>query len=239
MKKIIILIAVLTISFSCKKELKSSSINSFYITGHIDSIFENTKVFLKIQENKTIILLDSTQIINGSFIFSGNNNNPSVFGIYIDSLKSSIGFFIENDSVTIDVNKDNISESKVSGSKLNDQYLEYIKKSNQILSKTNYLFPIFQKARAENDVDKLNEIYEKMKVINNENTQFALNYAKEHRNSYIAAFALHSILNDYSTSKDSIFNVYNNFSENVKKGDFAIEILVFIESKSILDNIKN
>ncbi len=225
--------------FSCNDSSKKVPQKRFYIIGNTDNITNKTKVVLKTQENNTIITLDSTLVRNGIFEFEGEIDKPSVYGIYIDSLKNSIGFFIENDSIIIDVNKNNLSDSKINGSKLNNQYLNYIKSSNQIISKTNLLYPIFQKARAENNVERLNKINEKMEAINAENILFTLNYAKKHPNSYIAAFALHSVLNDSSISKDSIFSIYNSFSDEVKAGDFAIATLIFIETESILDTIKN
>ncbi len=224
--------------FSCSNSSKKDHQKRFYIIGNTNELIDNTNVFLKTQENKTIFTLDSTLIKNGTFEFEGEIYKPSVYGIYIDSLKNSIGFFLKNDSIIIDVNKDNLSDSKITGAKLNDQYLNYTKNVNQIVSKTNLLYPIFQKARAENDVQKLDEINKKMQTINNKKTLFALNYAKEHPDSYIAAFALHSVLNNNSISKDSIFSIYNRFSDEVKEGDFAIETLIYIENKSILDTIE-
>ncbi|HBS11860.1 MAG TPA: hypothetical protein DEO36_04850 [Flavobacteriaceae bacterium] len=239
MKKIIFLFFFIMCVISCNNYPKKEHQKLFFIIGNTNDFADNTKVFLKKQENNTISLIDSTQIINDRFKFSGIIEKPSVFGIYIDSLKGQIGLFLENDSVLIDVNQNNLSKSKITGSKLNNQYLDYIKRSNQILSKTNLLYPLFQKSRAENDAEKLNEINAKMKAINAENVQFSLDYAKKYSNSYIAAFILQSLLNDESIHKDTIASIYNNFSYEVKKSDFAMETLIFIENKNKLDDIKN
>jgi len=239
MKRIIFLFFLIIYLFSCNNYPKKDHQKVFFIIGNANGLIDNTKVFLKKQENKTIILLDSTQIKNGNFTFNGIIDKPSVYGININNIKGQIGLFLKNDTITININKDSLSDSKITGSKLNDQYLNYIKSVNQIISKTNLLYPIFQKARAENDVEKLNEINKKMQAINAEKTTFALNYAKKHPESYIAAFALHSVLNDNSIPKDSVQSIYNRFSNEVKEGDFAIEISIYLENKSILDTIIN
>ena len=44
-------------------------------------------------------------------------------------------------------------------------------------------------------MDKLEEINAQMRAINEENTVFALQYAKQHPDSYISALALQSVLN--------------------------------------------
>jgi len=239
MKNKIIIFFFIIFIFSCNNILKNKPNHKFHITGTTNNITDNTKVFLKIQENKTIITLDSTLVKNGIFQFEDKIIKPSVFGIYIDSIKSNLGFFIKNDSITIEINKDNLSDSKITGSKLNNQYLNYVKSINQIVSETNLLYPIFQKARAENNVQKLNEINKKMQAINNKKNLFALNYAKEHADSYIAAFALHSVINDNAISKDTILTIYNRFSDEVKEGDFAIEILIYLENEGLFVPIKN
>ncbi|WP_321974806.1 DUF4369 domain-containing protein [Aureibaculum sp. 2210JD6-5] len=225
--------------FSCDEDFNKKNDNSFYIFGKVDNIEDSTKIYLKVQESNKIIPLDTTYAIDGTFQFMGKINKPEVYGIYIDSIKSSVGLFIQNDSVFIDINRDKLSDSKIKGSELNDQYLSFIKKSNEILSKINYLFPLFQKARTENDVDKLNEINKKIEAIHKENTTFVLNFARENPDSYIAAFALQTLLKNKYTSKDTIASIYNNFTHNVKKGDFAIEILLYLENQESLENIEN
>ncbi|QCX39149.1 DUF4369 domain-containing protein [Aureibaculum algae] len=238
--KYLILIIILTCSlFSCDKNYINNEENSFYIFGKFDTISDSTKVFLKIQESNKIIPIDTVYIINNAFQFNGEITKPEVFGIYIDNIKGSIGLFIQNDSVFIDVDKNRLSNSIIKGSELNDDYLDFVKKSNEIISRTNYLFPLFQKARTENDFKSLNEINKKMEAIHQENISFVLNYAKDNSDSYIAAFALKTLLRDKSISVDTIASIYNNFSHDVKKGDFAIEILLYLESQEALNNIDN
>jgi len=239
MKKLFLLSFVLLFLISCENDFNESNFKRFYIEGNIENVYNNYKVFLKIQESNTIISLDTTSINNGKFIFSGSIDRPAVYGIYIDSLQDVIGLFMENDSIIIDVDPKSLSNSKISGSTLNKEYLDFLLQSNQIVSKMNVLFPIFQKARSENNVEKLKEINKKMQDINSEKTQFALKYAKSHSDSYIAAFALQSVLKDHTIPKDTIANIYNNFSKYVKKGDFAIETLLFIEGSNELNNNSN
>ncbi len=69
-----------------------------------------------------------------------------------------------------------------------------------------------------------------MRAINEENTRYALQYAKQHPDSYIGAFALHSILNVPSINNDTIAKVYNNFSDYVKKGDLSVEIANYLDN---------
>lgn len=222
--------------FSCD-DYHSENINSnYFINGQSKNTTDGTNVYLKVQESNKIIPLDTTQIINNTFQFKGKVDRPEIYGIYIDSLEGSIGLFMENDSISIAVNKNNLNESKIYGSNTNDQYLNFVKKSNTIISETKSLFPLFQKARSENDIEKLTKINNKIEEIYKENLMFTLQFARDNPDSYVAAFALQSLLKEKSVHKDTIAAIYNNFSHEVKKGDFSIEILLYLENQESVKN---
>ncbi len=239
MKKIILYAITVLLFYSCKKSSEKINSDGFIINGTIESIYNNTNVYLKTQENELLTILDSTIIANEKFEFKGKIEKPIVYGIYIDNIKGAIGIFMENKTITVEAYKDSLATSKISGSKTNDDYLDFIKQSNQIISKMNVLFPVFQKARAENDAEKLKEINKKMQEISNTNTVFTLAYAKQHSDSYIGALALHSVIRIPTIEKDTVAKIYNNFSEYVKKGDFALKTKIYLETVKTLDSIKN
>lgn len=230
-QKIIIISFLITSIFSCNTREKIEIGNGFIISSSIKKNNLNAKkAFLKKQEFGNLIIIDSTTITNGEFQFKGKINSPSIYGIYIEGIEGVIGLFMENTQINIEVNIDNLEQSKITGSKTNDDYVEFIRNSNKIVSKMNVYFPEFQKARAENNIEKLEEINSKMKEINNENTNYIVKYAKNNSNSYISAVALNSILSIPTISKDTIRNIYNNFSDYVKKGDISREIEFFLQT---------
>jgi len=239
MTKNIFLALIICFFLACKEESSSSLTNNYTIRGTISQIDDGKGVYLKAQENGILVTIDSTIIENGSFEFTGSIDRPIVYGIFVDSLKDAVGLFMENKKITIDVYKDSLASSKVNGSRTNDEYLDFVKRSNQIISKMNVLFPVFQKARAENDVEKLREINNKMQEISNENTAFMLTYAKQHPDSYIGAMALQSVIRIPSIHRDTILKIYNNFSNYVKSGEFAIETALFLETPIKQDSIYN
>lgn len=230
MNKLILILIYIFLLASCQESENKKYKNGFILIGSIDETLNGNWVYLKTQENKKIRVKDSTIIRNGKFEFEGDIDRPMVYGIYIEEIKGLIGIFMENDTIYIEAYKDSLEKSKITGSKTNDNYINFIKNSNKIVSKMNHLFPVFQKARSENNVIKLEEINAQMKAINEENTRYALQYAKQHPESYIGALALHSILNVTSIHNDTIAKVYNNFSDYVKKGDLSVEIANYLDN---------
>ena len=96
MKNLIIFIFLILSFFSCDEHFNKRQNDGFYIFGKSKGILDSTKVYLKVQESNKIITLDTTDVISNTFQFKGYINKPEVFGIYIDSIKGSIGLFIEN-----------------------------------------------------------------------------------------------------------------------------------------------
>lgn len=222
MRKLFFLLFIFLLACQGKYDRKMSR---FEIKGLIDPEYNNKMVRMFSQEGGSLEKIDSTKIMNGGFLFIGKLDRPEVYGITIDGMDGELGIFMENSPIFIDVNTKMIEKSKVSGSNTHDQFVNYINSSNKITSKMNLLYPAFQKARAEDDVQKLEEINLKMKEIINENTEFALQYAEQHPDSYVAAYALYSVMQMDSVSRDTSLSIYNNFTPYVKKGDFAMDIL--------------
>ena len=239
MKKIILLLIFMFSFLSCQNSEKKSYPNGYLLTGTTERSLNGEKVLLKTQENKRIKILDSTYINDGKFKFEGIIDKPEVYGIFIDSIKGAIGLFMENTAIIIEANIKDLSSSKIIGSKMNDDYLEFVNESNKIISKMNILFPEFQKARAENDAEKLEEINKKMQIINDKNSAFILSYTRGNPNSYVSAVALQSILRIPSIHKDTIANIYSKFSDYVKKGDYSKEIEIYLNTPINLDSIQN
>ncbi|HHC80919.1 MAG TPA: DUF4369 domain-containing protein [Flavobacteriia bacterium] len=237
MKNFLLYILTSFLFFSCQENLKDAKANRFVISGTIQGIEDATKVYLETRESGVLLILDSTTIRNGKFRFEGTIDKPSVYGILIEDVKGTIGILMENKNISIEAYKDSLSSSKIVGSNTNDEYLNFVHQSNQIVSKMNVLFPVFQKARSENDVKVLDSINKKMQAINNQNTAFALHYARQHPNSYVGAIALHSVIRVPTISKDTILKIYSHFSDSIKRGDFAIETLHFIQTSTKRDSI--
>lgn len=223
-----LILFLLAILMSCQFRQDGKNLN-FSIEGYVDTLYNNKKVFLFSQEGSSHRKIDSTKITNGKFLFKGSIKRPKVYGIAIESIDNILGLFMENSPIFIDVDTKKIEKSKVSGSSTHDQFVNYIDSSTKITSRMNLLYPVFQKARAEDDIQKLEEINFKMKEIINENTEFALQYAEQHPDSYVAAYALFSVMQMDLISRDTLFRIYNNFTPYVKKGDFAMDILLNLQ----------
>lgn len=148
MKRILIICSLLLgIIIGCSK-----TPSSYTISGKLNGITEG-KIKLQKRSERKLITIDSTQIQQGSFTFSGTINSPEMYFLKIDEQETPIRFFAEASKITINGHIDSLGFVRVTGSnsqdilnsvgyelnsfvekqqELSNQYLEARKKGNKI-----------------------------------------------------------------------------------------------------------
>lgn len=217
---------------ACTSE-NGESVHNYVILGKTSDSLNHKTAVLSFQENKQFTPMDTAILQNGNFTFSGRLDRPVVANVRIENTKNSLSFFMEKDSVFLNINSEDLSKSTVEGSELHSAYLDFIAQNNKILGKMKLYYPLLQKARSENDPEKLRTVHQKIAAVQKEKNNFVLNYAKNHPNSYIGAFALYTLLGEKSIPMDTISDVLSSFSVPVRKSDFAIQTLIYLDNEKI------
>jgi hypothetical protein len=203
---------------SIKKETVKTQItaNSFEIKGIVKNLVTN-KVFLnKIIEN-SLYPIDSAAVSANKFNFKGFVEYPERFAFTFQNYASASIIIIENVTFEVTINGEDISEPIINGSPMNELMKNYQNESKKIFQEISYLFPQFQKARLENDVDKLKEINILMKEIEKEHENFTFSFIQKNKNSFIAPMLLRDQLKLSSIDSLKIKNTYNLLPLEIKK----------------------
>jgi len=88
--------------------------------------------------------------------------------------------------------------------------------SKKIFKKIEYLFPKFQKARLENDVETLKILNDEMTIIENEYFNFTYDYLSKNPTSFVSAMILRDQLKLTKIDTSRIINGYHKLSDEVK-----------------------
>ncbi len=228
LKKIILLSLILTVLSSCEKEKKPPiKMDSYVVSINIDNV-DGNKVYL--QDLNTSTLIDSTLVKDGSAIFKGKIAVPERYLITIENVFGGKIIILENDSINVYVKDKDLLKASISGSKLNNELNDVLKKTEKIYSKLNLFYPDLQRARIENDADKLASIKHKMKGIVQENLDFHFNYVQKNPNSFVSAMILRDLIKRDSIDTNKVENLFNSFSSEVKKSSDAQKIALFLET---------
>ena len=110
---------------SCSKQ-ESSPNKSYQIHGEITGINDGNIKLVKLNlVNNEQINVDSTQIKNGKFSFSGKVKSPYLHTLILDDTLGKIHFFLENKKIKIIGNIDNLDHTKIIGSREDSLFHSY------------------------------------------------------------------------------------------------------------------
>ena len=110
--------------FSCNS--KKENIDSYIVDANIEGIETGYAQLAKLDLiTNERVNVDSTEIKNGKFSFTGEMKNPYLHTIFINGNSDKIHFFLENSKINITANIKNIENAKIIGSREDSLFHSY------------------------------------------------------------------------------------------------------------------
>lgn len=235
MKKISLLLVATVVLISCSKVGKGE----YLITGTAKGIENGKTLVLESQSpiGNGLIAIDTVKIQNEKFEIKGKVTEPSFHLLQLESTAGKepygkVVFILEEGEIAIEINKDTISKTKVSGTYNNDEYFNF----NEDLIKLQKKLVDFQKtntkamttAQQTNDtavINKLMKEYSKIQeVVQVDSKKKYETYAETHPKSFITALILQGMLGDPTVDIKKAEKLYNGLEESLKKTKPGIAI---------------
>lgn len=231
MIKQLLLLSICIVGFiSCKKEDGINSNNGGYTITINAELTDDTKAYLHKFNTGDVQKIDSTTFINHTTTFTGQIVYPERYLITIDEVFGGLVLIVENDSISIVVKNKDLINAQITGSQLNKELQIYKANLDKIYSKVDALFPEMQRARLENNADKLKNISSKMQGIETESIEYSFEYASEKLDSYISAIILNDLSMRDSIDLSRITTLYKKIAVKVKESPDAKELNAFLNS---------
>lgn len=203
-KNLVIILLVVLMGASCSTPVK----NEFNITGTIDTVFDGM-VYLQRRINAPMISVDSTQLNNGKFSFSGTVDYPEVYYINIPGTKSLVPFFIEPAEIAININTKNIDKTSINGSKTQQQYDRYLDALDQFNAQVRENYQMFVKAKEIGDEQKAFYFDSLVNAFDAQRAEFSKTYVMENNKSFISPYITYR--NSWNYDMAELDNTVNNF----------------------------
>ena len=233
MKKIILLLSATVVLVACSKVGKGE----YIISGTAKGIENGKTVILETQDETGVVAKDTVKVENGKFEMKGKITEPAFYTIKLEGAQAPIPFILENgEEVTIEINKDSIQKSKVSGTYNNDEYVKFNEELTKVQKKLvdfqTKNTPAMQAAQQAKDTATINKLMQEFGRIQQEvgvttKTKY-LTYAETHPKSFISVLILQGVLNDPSTDikkAEAMFNKLEESLQNTKPGKAVKEAL--------------
>jgi hypothetical protein len=233
MKKIILLLSATIVLVACSKVGKGE----YLISGTAKGIENGKTVILETQDETGVVAKDTVKVENGKFEMKGKITEPAFYTIKLEGAQAPIPFILENgEEVTIEINKDSIQKSKVSGTYNNDEYVKFNEELTKVQKKLvdfqTKNTPAMQAAQQAKDTATINKLMQEFGKIQQEvgiaSKAKYLTYAETHPKSFISVLILQGVLNDPSTDikkAEAMFNKLEESLQNTKPGKAVKEAL--------------
>ena len=222
MKKLIF--KVLGLSFLFFLNSCGSSDNQFELIGNAD-VSDGTMIYvLQADQNNQPYIKDSTSVQSNSFKFKGVSSTPQISYIQVEGVNGYVLAILENGDIKADIDKDDISNSKVYGTKSNDDFIKYKSETKSLVDVMNNISSEAQNAIMSGDVVTAMELEKEYNSKEREVMLYEWDFIVDNLDSYMSALLLEVFMIENKVNKDSIIDVYESFSNRIKVSDVGKNI---------------
>ncbi len=231
MKKLILLLSATVFLISCSK-------NKYVISGTVKGIENGKTVIMETQDaaGMGLIAVDTVKIENGKFEITGKALEPAFHMLQVEGVNGKVPFILENGDITIEINKDSLNKSKISGTYNNDEFtafnkdLEKIQKSLiDFQTKNTPLMNTAQQTKDTAVINKLMAEYNKIQqTVGETSKKKYTDYAETHPKSFITALIIQGMMGDPAVDIKKVEKLYASLDESLKttKPGKAIELKI-------------
>lgn len=219
MKKLILLLSATVFLISCSK-------NKYVISGTVKGIENGKTVIMETSDaaGMGLIAVDTVKVENGKFEITGKATEPAFHMLQVEGVNGKVPFILENGDITIEINKDSLNKSKISGTYNNDEFSTFNKDLESIQkplvdfqTKNTPLMNTAQQTKDTAVINKLMAEFGKIQQSIGETTKKKYtDYAESHPKSFIAALIIQGMTNDPAVDIKKIEKLYAGLDESLK-----------------------
>ena len=186
------------------------------MNGTVD-VVDDTKVYiLQADQNNQPFIKDSTSVKSNKFSFKGLSATPEISYIQVEGVNGYVLTILETGTITADLDKDNISKSTVSGTISNDDFIKYKSETKSLVEDMNSISSTAQDAIMNGDVETAMKLEKDYNAKEREVLLYEWDFIVDNLDSYMSALLLEVFMVENKVNKDSIIDVYENFSNRIK-----------------------
>ena len=214
MKFIIKALIIICLFTSCNTETKR---DGYLINGNATGVYNGIRVYLKaLDQNNRQVDIDTAIVMNEKFTFEGKVSGPEMVYVYMNSAKGNLPIIVENTEITIEVDKDNLSNSVVKGSKTIEASNAYNKELKALTEKRQEINRTLREATQAKDLDKAKVLNNELTNLNVELSELPFDFIKKNNDNYFSLTLVETLSRSRNIDIDRVIETYNSLSENLK-----------------------
>lgn len=218
MKKVLLLLSAVCVLISCNK----AGENEYIISGTIKGVADGKKVKIEIQDETTgqLKVVDSAKVEKGKFTFKGSAKEPEMRLISVESTEGKVPFIFENGDIEMEINKDSINNTKVTGTYNNDELSSYkevgVKTQKKMAKFQETNMAKMQEASQKQDTVVMNSLRKEYMKIQEDFMKVSDEYVASHPKAFISALIVEGMFNQMNPDIAKIKKYYDGLDKSLK-----------------------
>lgn len=220
------LFTLLILFVSCQSTSGDYTIN---ISADVE---DDHQIFLvNFDESNKPNVIDTLYVKDGLTSYSGVSKLPDYQSLWVDGIRGSVPVFVEPGEITVELYKDSIQASKVSGTKTNVAFKRYIDEINPLFKSFYDIQNEMRNAMVSRDSLGYKDLEEQLKEMETKFNDYQIDYTKSNPDSYISAMVLIQLVMNKAIDNEVAYEIYNGFSKTIKKTKSAVKIYELVAPK--------
>ncbi|WP_431134779.1 redoxin domain-containing protein [Psychroserpens mesophilus] len=234
MKHIISILALCLLVISCKTEEKQTvKRDGYYISGTAPGIHNGIRAYLETSDSRgRKMAMDTAIVMNETFVFEGKIDNPEMINLKINSVNGTLPLIIENGEMTININKDKMSASEVTGTTANAALNDYNEKVNELNTKRFELIRQIRASQQNNDGNtNIEDLQAKINEISTQIENLPYEFISKNDDNVFSIIQLQKLAKSKNADFSRIEAALNSLSEDLKNSTPANGLKMEIQNK--------
>ncbi len=216
------------------------------IAGSVKGL-KTGKVVLEKQseEGMGFIPVDTVDLVDGKFEIKGKVVGPEMYFIQVEKVQGKVPFILEEGKIGIEVDKDSLQKSKISGTYSNDEFFTFQTESSKIQKKSQKAVMEFQmknmakmnEAQQKNDTVVINSLRKEYMALQKEMTDYMFNYPDKHPKSYISLLITQSMIGNPQFTIEKAEKTFNGLDKVLKESKIGKKVSEKIKETKGLNSI--
>jgi len=192
------------------------------ISADVDD--QNQIFLITLDDNNQPQTLDTLAIQGGVTSYTSTIELPEMHYLLLAGNRDVVPVVLEPGEITVEIYKDSIRESKVSGTKSNKEFSRYITETTPLIDDLFGIQNEMRNAMISRDSLAFADLQEQLKDMQTKFTDFQVDYVTNNNDAYISTLILEQLILNKGIENEEAKNIFNAFSSTIKKTKAGIKI---------------
>jgi peroxiredoxin len=192
------------------------------ISADVDD--NNNVLLISLDDKNQPQTLDTLAIQGGVASYVSSIELPEMHYLLLEGNRDVVPVILEPGEITVEIYKDSIRNSKVSGTKSNKEFRRYIQESTPLIEDLFGIQNEMRNAMISRDSLAFVDLQEQLNDMQTKFNDFQVDYVTENKESYISTLILEQLILNKAIEEAEAQAIYNAFGNTIKKTKAGIKI---------------